>query len=247
MVRVPRDSSARSAPTVPGDIAALDGLGGGEVDTVWALLATGEGKTRRGLLARIDPDSGETLDRVRLGTSIPVDASVTRAILWVAASDGALYAVEGGTVRRAATGPPLMHVLADGDRMWTVAENGDVVERGPRGTAVRTFAGVMRNPIAAAASRARLWLASAERLISLDASTGTVDRVAVTGTVNAIEPCNGAIWISQPDFGVRALDADGRVRRSVPLTVAPHYLACVTGRLIVVSEDGKIGSVKTAI
>ncbi len=247
MVRVPRADAPGSVPKVPGDVAALDGLAGGEVDTVWALLATGEGKARRGLLARIDPDTGATLDRVGLGASIPVDAVVARATLWVAASDGTLYAVAGGTARRAATGPPLMRVLADGERMWTVAENGDVVERDASGKAVRTFTGVMPNPIGAAASFGQVWLASAGRgLVRLDATTGNVSRLGVTGIVNAIEPCEGSIWISQPDAGLRALDAEGRVIRSVPLTVAPHYLACVTGRLIVVSEDGKIGSLKTA-
>lgn len=247
MVRVPRAGAGRSAPRVPGDIAALDGLAGGEADTVWALLATGEGDTRRGLLALIDSDTGETLDRVGLGASIPVDAVLARATLWVASSDGDLYAAAGGTARRAATGPPLMRVLADGDRMWTVAENGDVVERDLQGKASRTFAGVMPTPIGAAAALGRVWLASAERgLVRLDTATGNVTRVGgVTGTVNAIEPCDGSIWISQPDAGVRALDADGRVIRSIPLAVAPHYLACLSGRLIVVSEDGKIGSIKT--
>lgn len=246
LVRVPRATSGTRATKVTGDIAALDGLAGGEVDTVWALLATGEGKARRGSLARIDPDTGETLSTVSLGTSIPVDAVVARATLWVAASDGALYAVDGGTARRVSGGPPLIRVLADGERLWTVAEDGDVVARDPAGTPVRTFAGVMPDAIGAAAGLGGLWLASVERgLMRLDPATGNVDRVAVTGTVNAIEPCRSAVWISQPDFGVRALDEHGRVVRSVRLAVAPHYLACVDDRVVVVSEDGRIGSLST--
>ena len=244
LVRVPSGSS-RGAK-VSGDIAALDGLAGGEVDTAWALLATGEGKERRGSLARIDPDSGATLTTVSLGDAIPVDAVVAGTTLWVASSAGALYAIDGGTARRAAVGPPLMRVLTDGERLWTVAENGDVVERDAAGKPARTFAGVMPNAIGAAAGLGRLWLASAGRgLVRLDPATGNVDRVDVTGTVNAIEPCGGAIWISQPDTGLRVLDADGRVTRSIPLEVAPHYLACLTDRVVVVSEDGRIGSFAT--
>lgn len=247
IARVPRGDAPRPAPTLAGDIAGLDGLGGGEVDTVWALLATGEGKARRGLLARIDPDTGGTLDRIGLGSSIPVDALVVRATLWVAASDGTLFAVDGGTARRAANGPPLMRVLADGDRIWTVAENGDVVERDAMGKSVRRFAAVTPNAIGATAALGSVWLASADHgVVRLDVATGNATRVGVTGTVNAMEPCGGSIWLSQPDAGLRALDADGRVIRSLPLTVAPHYLACVTGRLVVVSEDGKIGTVEIA-
>jgi hypothetical protein len=243
LVRVPRGSSAERA-TVPGDIAALDGLAGGEVDTVWALLASGEGTARRGSVARIDPESGTIVSTVALGTSIAVDAVVGHATLWVAASDGALYAVDGGEARRVSSGAPLMRVLADGTQMWTVAENGDVVARDPAGKPARTFAGVMPNAIGAAAGLGRLWLASADRgLVRLDPATGTVDRVAVSGTINAIEPCAGSVWISQPDAGLKALDAEGRVTKSVPLDIAPHYLACVSDRVVVVSEDGRIGTV----
>ena len=243
LVRVPRGSSADAA-TVPGDIVALDGLAGGEVDTVWALLASGDGKARRGSVARIDPDTGKILTTVSLGTSIAVDAVVGRATLWVAASDGALYAVDGGEARLVASGPPLMRVLADDTHMWTVAENGDVVARDPAGKPARTFAGVMPNAIGAAAGLGRLWLASADRgLVRVDPATGNVDRVAVSGTINAIEPCGGSVWISQPDAGVKALDAEGRVTKSIPLDVAPHYLACVSDGVVVVSEDGRIGTV----
>ena len=242
LVRVPRGAS--EVTSVPGDIAALDGLAGGEVDTIWTLLATGEGTARRGSLARIDPDTGEILTTVSLGSSIAADAVVARATLWVAASDGALYAVEGGTVRRVAAGPPLMRVLSDGTDLWTVAENGDVVARDAAGKPVRTFAGVMPNAIGAAAGLGRLWLASADRgLVLLDPTTGNVDRIGVSGTVNAIETCGESIWISQPDLGLRALDASGRVTRTVALSVAPHYLACVSDRVVVISEDGRIGSV----
>lgn len=243
IVRVPRDDTAPPV-RVGGDIAALDGLAGGEVDTVWTLLATGEGDARRGLLARIDPDTGTTLDRVALGSSIPADALVVRATLWVAATDGGLYAVDGGTARRVASGPPLTRVLADGDRMWTVAENGDVVERDVSGKPVRTFAGVSRNAIGAAAALGSVWLAAADSgVVRLDVESGTVSRVGVAGTVNAIEHCDGAIWLSQPDVGLRALDAHGRVTRELRLAIAPRYVACIEDRLVLVSEDGRIGTI----
>ena len=83
LVRIPAGSS--SVTTIAGDIAALDGLAGGEADTIWALLASGEGKARRGSLARIDPDTGAILTTVSLGSSIPADAFVASASLWVAA------------------------------------------------------------------------------------------------------------------------------------------------------------------
>lgn len=245
LLRAPRGTTKDGA-TVPGDITALDGLAGGEVDTVWALLANGEGKARRGSLARIDPDTGEVLATVSLGSSIAVDAVVARAKLWVATSAGGLYVVDGGEARRVASGPPLMRVLTDGTQLWTIAESGDVVARDAAGEPSRTFAGVMPNPIGAAAGLGRLWLASADRgLVLLDPGTGNVERVAVTGTVNAIEPCGGSVWISQPDVGLKALDKEGRVTKSMPLDVAPHYLACSSDRLVVISEDGQLGSVET--
>jgi len=69
--------------------------------------------------------------------------------------------------------------------------------------------------------------------------------VSVTGTVNNIELCGGQLWLSQPDFGLRSLDAGAKVVRSIRLEVAPSYLLCDAGRLWVLSQDGKLGSIAT--
>jgi hypothetical protein len=247
VVRVSGGGTTGRAQKAPGEIVALDALAGGDGESVWVLYATGSGSARRGSVARLDPATGAAGQAVSVGRSIPADALAVGSTLWVAATDGALVAVEDRTARRVASGPPLLRVLADGGRLWTVAENGDVVERTSSGETSRTFEGVMPNAIGAAAGLGRIWLASAARgLVRIDAETGNVRRVAVTETVNAIEPCGGAVWIAQPDVGVRALDVNGRVVRTVALAVAPRYLACTGDRLVVVSEDGRVGTVAAA-
>lgn len=243
-VRVPMGNGARTSRTVSSDIVGLDALAGNGSDAVWALVAEGRGRSRRGSVLRLNPSSGEPVSTVRLGSSIPAHAVVAAGTLWVAAVDGRLYSVDGSTPRQISAGAPLMWVLADAGRLFTVAEKGDVIQRDIAGRAQRTFEGVTLNPIGAAAGAGAVWLASSSRgLVRLDPATGRVTSVRVTGTVNDIEPCGGMVWLSQPDFGLRSLDATGAVVREVRLSVAPRYLLCSAARLWIVSEDGRLGSI----
>lgn len=242
-VMVPsRRGESRIARTIDGELVGIDSISGDGSGTVWVIAAKGSGSARRGLVVTLDAVSGGTT--VDLGPSIPLHAASIDGSLWVATLDGGVLAVDGSSARRVASGPPVVWILADGERIWTVAENGTVVERTTDGAAGKSFAGVA-NASAAGAGLGFVWLATEAGLQRFDPATGTPKRVGVTGTVNDIERCGGMIWLSQPDFGVRALDAGAEVVRSIRLDVAPSYLLCDADRLWILSQDGAIGSVAT--
>jgi hypothetical protein len=162
--------------------------------------------------------------------------------LWVAAIDGRLFALDAATARAVDHGAPLVWVVADGATLWTIGENGDVVERdASTGRGARTWRTRRRGPIAAAAGLGAVWISTTKGVVRVDAKSGAVRSLNVVGTVNAIERCGDAMWLSQPDVGVRAVDSTGRVVRSQRLTVAPRYLACAGERLWILSEDGRLG------
>jgi hypothetical protein len=238
-----RSSGARARHAVEGEIVGLDALAGDGSGSLWVTTATGSGSDRRGAVVPLDPSSGAARPAVDLGSSIPMHATPVEGSLWVAAHDGRVVEVKGTSARGAASGGALLWILAEGTTMWTVAEDGDVAERAADGTPKRTYAGVLANTHAAAAGLGSVWLASEGRLVRLGGGTGEVESVDVSGTVNHIEACNGSVWLSQPDFGLRSLDASGKVLKSVRLEAAPSYLACSGSTLWILSEDGGLASI----
>ena len=238
-----REGGPRVTRGVEGEIVGLDALAGDDGGPLWVTTAVGSGTARHGAVAMLVGVDGGTGGPVDLGASIPMHAVWVGDALWVATNDGGLYEVRGTQARRAASGPPLLWAVAEGSRFWTVAENGDVVERSETGATRRTYAGVLPNAHAAGAGLGAVWLAAEGRLLLLDGATGNVSPVDVAGTVNHFERCGGSMWVSQPDFGVRSVDRSGAVIKSVPLDAASAYLACDGSRLWIVSEDGRLGSI----
>jgi hypothetical protein len=234
----------RIARTIEGEVVGLDSLVGEGSRALLVIAAVGSGTSRRGVIVPLDAASGEMQPAIDLGSSIPMHAAVTGRT-WIATIDGGLFTLEGDTTRRVASGPPLVWIATDGARVWTVAENGDVVERAENGAAIRTFSAVVPGAIAAAAGEGSVWLSAGDRVVRVDATNGRATRVDVSDTVNHIEHCNGSMWLSQPDFGLRSLDASGTVLRSIPLEVAPAYLACDATTLWILSEEGSLGSIDT--
>ena len=243
-LRIPIGDGNRTERRLSGGISSLEALTGDGDDRIWALVTTGTGRTLRGSVVGMDATSGGITATIRLGSSIPSHAVFAEGTLWVAAIDGRLFAVGGSTAREVARGAPLIWVLADEGRMWTVAENGDLTERSGSGSELRTFKAVHPDPIAAGAGLGSVWLASAARgVVRVDTATGEASVVHVTGTVNDLEECEGRMWLSQPDTGLRALDAQGALVGEVKLSVGPRYLLCAGDRLWIVSEDGRLGSI----
>jgi hypothetical protein len=230
--------------TIDGELVGIDSISGTGSGAVWVIAANGSGSARRGMVVRLDAISGGATT-VDLGSSIPLHAASIDGSLWVATLDGGLFAVDGSSARRLASGLPIVWVVHDGERVWTVAENGTVAERAADGTATKTFPSVLANASAAGAGLGSVWLASEAGIVRFNTATGAGERIGVAGIVNDVELCGGAIWLSQPDFGVRSLDAGGKVVRSIRLDVAPSYLLCDAGRLWVLSQDGKLGSIAT--
>lgn len=244
-LRIPAGTGGRTSRRLSGEISSLEALTGNGTDRVWALVTTGESSTLRGGVVGMDAAGGEVVATIELGPSVPSHAVFAGEILWVAAIDGRLYAVDGSTARRVADGAPLMWIFAGGGRLWTIAENGDVTERIFTGRAVRTFPAVNPNATAAGAGLGSLWLTSTARgVVRLEVATGAISPVNVTGTVNDFEECGGKMWLSQPDEGLRALDARGEIVGEVKLSLGSRYLVCAHDRLWILSEDGRLGSIE---
>jgi len=244
VVRVPLTGGARTTTRVEGDLVGLDGIASGDADSVWVSLAAGSKGGREGSMSRIDAKSAALIGSVSLGSSIPIHATFAAGRLWVGTVDGKLFSLDGAKSRQIASGPPLVWVLAADDRLYTVADNGDVTERAlPDGTSERTHNGVLAESIAAAAGLGSVWLANDAGVVRLDLGSGRILRVAVDGTVNDIEGCGGSMWFSQADFGLRSVDASGSVRRSVQLSPGARYLRCLGARLWILTEDGRLGSI----
>jgi hypothetical protein len=244
-VRIPDGGKPPRTIDLDGDVQSLDGITTDGVDTVWILLSRKDGDRRRGIVLELDASTGSRRSEHRLGSSIPAHAAYDLGRLWIATLDGRLILLKGNESKTIASGPPLMWVVVDGDRMWTVAENGDVtLRRSADGALRRKEVGRWPGAIAAGGGLGRLWLApSTGGVVSLDGLDGRTDEVAVTGTVNDIELCDGKMWLSQPDFGLRAVRPPGAVVQSIGLGAAPRYLRCDRERLYVLSEDGKLGSI----
>lgn len=242
LVRVPRSGSAPSVEHLGGEVLSLDGLVSGSNLRLWALVSAQKARARNGSVVPIV--SGRVGQGVAVGASVPMSAAQVGTRLWVAMLDGRLLALRDGIVHEADQGPPLTWTAAEASVLWTIGEAGDVTLRDPdTGVARATTPGVALDAIAAAAAYGSLWFATPTNVSMLDAAGGDGRKLAVSGTVNGIEPCAGAVWFSDPDFGVRSVSPEGEPGPSVELPVAPRYLACGGETLWVLAEDGRLGSV----
>jgi hypothetical protein len=244
IVRMPAGGGASQVSSSAAEPVGLDAVGAGP-DVVWLLGAEGEGADRAGSVSRRDPATGSTIGTIRLGSSIPVDAAAVGERLWIVTADGGVYFSEDDAATKVAGGPAQAWVLADTERLFTVGEDGDLTERSRADGAVKkTHRGVLPNAIAAAFGLGSIWLASYDVIVRVDPSSGRSTRVGVSGTVNDIEPCGEAVWLSQPDIGLRAVDGNGKVVRELPVVQGSRYLACDGSRLWVLTEDGRLGSIE---
>ena len=230
-----------------GEVLALDGLVRGSADRLWALISKRAAGTRNGAAVAIDTTSGEIGGTVDLGGSVPMSAAEGIGGVWVGMLDGRLLAVRGGTATKIASAGPLVWVRAEPSALWTISESGDATVRDPAtGGARATYNEVAPETIAAAAAFGSLWAASPSGFVRIEAATGTTRPLDVGDRVNGIEPCGERLWLSHADFGVRSLTSRGDVGAALRLDVAPRYLACDGSVLWVLSEDGRIGSIRIA-
>jgi len=230
-----------------GEVLSLDGLVRGSTGGLWALISTRAAGSRKAKVVAIDTASGDLVDTVDVGGSVPMGAAIGGGRLWVGMLDGRLLALSDGSANMIARVEPLMWVRGEASALWTISETGDAALRDPMtGAARATYARVAAVPIAAAAAFGSLWAATPSTFVRLDAATGTTRRIGVDGTVNGIEPCGEQLWLSQADFGVRSLTSRGEVGAALRLDVAPRYLACDGSVLWVLAEDGRIGSIRIA-
>jgi hypothetical protein len=244
IVRVPASGGASTVSKLAGESVGLDALGSGG-GVVWLLSAEGEAAARAGSVLRLDAGTGERVGAIELGASIPIAAGVAGERLWIATADGGVYFADDTTPSRADKGAPQSWVVADAERLFTVGENGDVIERSRTDGAVKaTHHAVLPGSIAAAFGLGSIWLANEGSVVRVDPSSGRAKRVAVGGTVNDIEPCGGAVWLSEPDAGVRAVDARGTTVRDLPVVKGSRYLTCDGSKLWILTEDGRLGSIE---
>ncbi len=230
-----------------GEVLSLDGLVQGPPGRLWALISTRSMRTRKAKVVAIDAASGEVDATVDLGGSVPMSAAVGGGGLWVGMLDGRVLLVRDGSAGTIASADPLMWVRTEAPALWTISETGDATLRDPAtGMTRETYAGVAREPVAAAAAFGSLWAATASTVVRVDPAAAETHPLDVGGTVNGIEPCGEQLWLSQADFGVRSLTPLGEVGAALRLDVAPRYLACDGSVLWVLSEDGRIGSIRIA-
>ena len=241
--RVPKAGGAIAVKPLGGEVLALDGLAAGS--SLWGLVSIRTARRHDGRLVAVDSSSGAVAAPLSLGASVPMSAAESSGRLWVGMLDGRLLSVADDSVKEIARDEPLVRLAASDGEVWTVTEDGTVALRAAAGGIRVRHRAVAPDAIAAATVGGALYVATPERLVRVEA-TGTPRPLAITGTVNDIEPCRGRVWLSQPDFGIRSLGADGEIETSLRLEVAPRYLACDGSNLWVLAEDGRLGSVMIA-
>lgn len=245
LLKMPKSGEGTQARHLGGEVLSLDGLVDGRAGRLWALVSVAEKDARTGKLVEIDQASGEPRLHLDVGASVPMSAAQTGDGGWVAMLDGRLLRIGENSVSEIDHGAPLIWAAAETSELWTVDETGDATLRDATSGEARTrIAGVVPEAIAGTAAFGALWVATPSKLVRIVAATGAEQAVDVDGTVNGIEPCGERLWLSQPDFGIRSLTSEGVVAASLPLDIAPRYLACDGPVLWVLSEDGRIGSIR---
>ncbi|MEX2555939.1 MAG: hypothetical protein WEB06_09925 [Actinomycetota bacterium] len=246
LLRLPKGGAGTEARHLEGEVLSLDGLVAGRPGRLWALLSVEAKGVRTGKLVEIDPGSGEPGSPLDVGASVPMSAAQTMNDLWVAMLDGRFLRIGDGPVHEIDRGAPLIWAASATSELWTVDEAGDATLRdATTGEERSRIAGIVPEAIAVAAAFGALWVATPSTLERIT-PTGQEQPVDVAGTVNGIEPCGGMVWLSLPDFGVRSVTAQGVVEAEIRLDIAPRYLACDDTTLWVLSEDGRIGSIRIA-
>jgi hypothetical protein len=247
LFQISKRGAGSRAMHLGGEVLALDGLVQGSAGRLWAMISERTAGTRNGTVVAIDPASGGIGATVDLGGSVPMSAADGGGGLWVGMLDGRLLVVRDGSANMIVSADPLVWVRTETSSLWTISESGVATLRDPvTGAARATYPGVAPETIAAAAAFGSLWAAGPSTVVRLEPATGTTRRLDVGSTVNGIEPCGEQLWLSQADFGVRSLTSRGDVAAALRLDVAPRYLACDGSVLWVLSEDGRIGSIRIA-
>ena len=238
--RVPKAGGEIDIKPLGGEVLALDGLAGGS--SLWGLVSVRSSRMLDGKVVAVDASSGAVAAPLSVGASVPMSAAEAAGRLWVGMLDGRLLSVANGSVGEVARDEPLVRIAAvDGD-VWTVTEDGTVALRAVAGGVRVRHMRAAPDAIAAAAASGAFYVSTPERVLRVEAS-GAPRALAIPGTVNDIEPCEGRIWLSQADFGIRSLGTNGDIETSLRLEVAPRYLACDGSSLWVLAEDGRLGSV----
>ena len=242
LLRLPKRGGDPTLRHLGGEVLSLDGLASGS-GRLWGLVSTRTRRRREGAIVAVETGSGAIAEPIAVGPAVPMGAGEVAGRLWVGMLDGRLLAVRDATVEKKATGAPLTWVLTTSSDLWTIDEDGTIALRNPATGAIRDrHERAAIEAIAAGTAFGSLFAATPSAIVRVD--PGAEPRpLGVEGTVNAIEPCGDLVWLSQADFGLRALDARGEVVGSVRLAVAPRYLACDGGSsLWVLAEDGRLGS-----
>lgn len=145
------------------------------------------------------------------------------------------------------SGAAYLLAVADG-MLWAVDDRGQVSLLDLRTN--RASADIGRVPgrpgAGAAILKGRLWV-SGSSLVAVDGH-GTTQTIDIPGgPVSNVARCAGRLWTAQKDLGaehghasgLRAIGADGVVRRTVPAPF-PGYLACAGDYLWAATADGRL-------
>jgi hypothetical protein len=251
LLRVNLATGAVRPSQLSGAIVSHDGVLADE-SGFWALLVKQSGGRNRGVVEHLDPSTLPS-ELIQLGSTIPVHATRFGGRLWVATVDGRILTLaSGASTQIVGPGKPLSLIAVDSSSVWTVGEDGDVTLRDRVTAHVRhLYRQVAPEAISLLDVDGRLLVAPGEGgLLELN-TQGREQRLNVRGRVNDMELCQGSVWLSQPEFGgalagrfgLRSMSREGKIQRTIQLEVGPRYISCNGASLVVLSEDGRLGSI----
>ncbi len=229
-------------------------------DLFVALFRRDENGTPQGAIAQIDTATETLRAEVDLGSTIPVDLYASPSGLWIVGLDGTIALLVDGELKRYGNaGEEFRKVAVSGDTIWTVAGSRSVQRRSTNDPLQVLDEEQQAKPVnELSVIDQRLWIG-----LSLGAPAEEIPEgqqvppggSVALGAVNAIEECDGQVWLSQQRLEDRARSGAGlrsvtptnlRTERLIELTnkYSIDSLSCDdTGRLWFHSLDGTLGYV----
>jgi YVTN family beta-propeller protein len=208
-------------------------VGGG---SVWVENYSGDSVTR------IDPATNKATE-IQVGDA-PYDVTFAAGAAWVTNfADGTVSRIDARTshVRTVKVGVQPVGVAPAGGFVWVTNQADGTISRiDPKTLHVRTTK-LGTAPAWTAWGDGRLWVSDTNRVEEVDLDSGrAVRRVRLSGQPNDGDVVNGAVWVTDQDGRLHAIDAaTGRTRGTWPLGLAnPFVLAEWHGLLWVVDFKG---------
>jgi len=202
-----------------------------------------------GYLLRIDPDSGDLLQKIDVGGA-PAAIALGGGRVWVADADGAgVTAVnaEGGRVVRRGIGThaaPLRLAVGAGG-LWVSSASTGTLRRVDLST-MRPGRGILvgRGPAGVTVAHGLVWIANTrgDTVSTVDTATQVVvgDQVEVGDQPGGIDAGTDTVWVSLTGEGaVARIAADSGQREGAPVEVGPEPGAVAVGKSAVwVANNG---------